>query len=127
MFPWLEALTPGQRYQAIGVSIAIALLLLYLIVRGVQTRNKKRRENAGRAQPLPGNPFGWAIRLLVGAISCVALVGFAYYYLLAAHLSQEVKDLSASVARLQPKDHRRQAHQSSALAVYHPPRCISRV
>ena len=103
MFPSLSALTPGQFYQAIGVSIAIALLLLYLVVRAVQTLNKKRRQNASHDQPLSRNPFRWVARLLVGAVLCVAVVGFGYYYFLAERLSKEVKDLSASVARLQPK------------------------
>ena len=103
MPPWLDALTPAQRYQAVGVSIAITLLLLYLIVRAVQTCNKKLRQNAGREHPLPRNPLGWAIRLLVGAILCIALIGFGYYYFRAAQLSQKVEDLSAKLAKLQSK------------------------
>ena len=101
LFPWLDALSPSQRYQAIGVSIAIALLLLYLVVRAVQTRNKKRRQNP-TGEPHSHNPFGWVARLLIAAVLCVALVGFGYYYFLAAQLSQQVKDLTASVAKLRP-------------------------
>ena len=103
IFPGLDALTPSQRYQAIGVSIAIALLLLYLVIRAVQVRNKKQRENAGREQDQLSNSFGWAARVFVGAILCIALAGFGYYYLVASRLSQQVADLTASVARLQPK------------------------
>ena len=102
-FPWLDALTPGQRYQAIGVSIAIVLLLLYLVVRAVQTRNKKLRETPSGVEVKGSSLLGWALRVFVGAILCVAVVGFGYYYFVADQLSQQVEDLTATVARLQPK------------------------
>ena len=103
IFSGLDVLTPGQRYQAIGVSIAIALLLVYLIVRVIQTRNKKRRATGNQPQGSTSILHSWVVRVFVGTILCVALVGFGYYYLLASKLSQQVEDLAASVAKLQLK------------------------
>ena len=102
MFPWLDALTPRQRYQAIGVSVAIILLLLYLVVRGIQTRNKMRRQET-REEHQSRSRFGWLLSVLTGVMLCIAVAGFVYYYLLASQLSKQVEKLTASVAKLQPE------------------------
>ena len=83
------------------MSIAIVLLLLYLVVRAIQTRNKKRR--LGDQTQSARSPYGWLLSGFVGVMLCVALIGFGYYYFLADRLSQQVADLEASVAKLQPK------------------------
>ena len=109
MLPWLDAVTPAQRYQAIGVSIAIVLLLLYLIVRAIQTRNKKRRQNASQEHPLPRKPFGWFVRLLVGVVLCIALIGFGYYYFLAARAQPKSGRLIGKPCQASIEGHDRQA------------------
>ena len=103
MLPWLDALSPSQLYQAVGITTAIALLLLYLMVRAVQTRNKKRRENPDHRLGSASTLLGWTVKLFVATSLCVALAGFAYYYFLAARLSQQVDELTADAAKLKPQ------------------------
>ena len=100
--PWLDALTPSQQYQVMGTLVAIVLLLAYLSVRAVQTRKKKLRENPVRKQT-PVGVLGWAFRLLVAGILCVAVVGFGYYYFLSAELRQQVETLQSQVSRIGAK------------------------
>ncbi len=92
--PWLGGLTPGQQYQVIGTAVAIALLLIYLAVRAVQTRKKRLLENKELRRPA-FSPVGWAVRGLFAASLSAAVVGLGYYYLLAAELQQQVDTLKS--------------------------------
>jgi len=95
--PWLAGLTASQQYQVIGILVAILLLLVYLAVRGVQTRNKKLRENPGREQASVGMVV-WVFRLLLAGMFCAAVVGCGYYYVLSAELRQQVETLQSQVS-----------------------------